>query len=420
MAERAADVLIVGGGPAGCATALTVAEAGFRPMIIDQRRFPRHKTCGGVVSPDGVALLAELGVPADRLAGFHRLDRLMFVADGVERSRRWPSPAGRADADEPAALAARRDLLDLVLLDVARDRGTIVLDDHEAVEPIVERGFVRGAVVRRGDHGAETIELRAPYTVIADGANSRFGRSLGTFRQRRWPYATAIQTVWSSPRSTSTALEVHLDLRHDDGHRLTGYGWVFPLGDGIVNIGVGAVSTTLGFSALNTTHLLEGFAHRIADRWSIDPTSPARPPTSGRIPMGGSVGPLAGPTTLAVGDAAGLANPFTGSGIDMALLSGSMAGSVIVDALRADDPTIIQQYPSRIDDRLGTYYKVGRLLDRIAGRPATMTRLARALVGSSALGAAALEIATGARPTTSTTARIWRALTGASRLAPEA
>lgn len=418
MADRAADVLIVGGGPAGCAAALAVTAAGYRPLIVEQRRFPRPKSCGGVISPDGVALLTDLGVTAERLGRYHRLDALAFVSDGVERRRRWPSPTNAIDSG-PTALATRRDLLDLDLYDTAREHGAVIVDEHEAIAPIVERGFVRGAVVRAGDSAA-TVDLRAPYTVIADGANSRFGRSLGTFRQRRWPYATAIQGLWSSPRSGSTTLDVHLDLRHQDGHRLTGYGWVFPLGDGAVNIGVGVISTARGFSALNTTHLLDEFAHRIAGRWSIDAGAPLRPPTSGRVPMGASVGPLAGPTTLAVGDAGGLANPFTGSGIDMALLTGSIAGAVIAEALSADDPTLIQQYPSRIDDRLGTYYKVGRLLDRLAGRPASMTRLANSLIGASAFGDAALEIATGALTTSTTTARLWRALTGASRLAPDA
>ena len=115
---------------------------------------------------------------------------------------------------------------------------------------------------------------------------------------------------------------------------ITGYGWVFPLGDGTLNIGIGVVSTAKEFRALNTTHLLEHFADDIAERWRIDPRVPAGAPASGRAPMGGSVGPTVGPTWLVIGDAAGSANPFVGAGIEYAYETGRIAGSVLDEALR--------------------------------------------------------------------------------------
>ena len=140
---------------------------------------------------------------------------------------------------------------------------------------------------------------------------------------------------------------------------MPGYGWIFPVGDGTVNIGVGLLSTFRDFKSVNTTHLLDAYARQIADRWEIDPDQPECRPTSGRIPMGGSVGPKAGPTYLVVGDAAGSVNPFNGEGIDYAYETARMAADVIHEALSEGDASALQRYPKLLDDEYGQYFKVG-------------------------------------------------------------
>ena len=126
---------------------------------------------------------------------------------------------------------------------------------------------------------------------------------------------------------------------------MPGYGWIFPVGDGTVNVGVGLLSTFRDFKSVNTTHLLDAYAHQVAERWEIDPDQPECKATSGRIPMGGSVGPKAGPTYLVVGDAAGAANPFNGEGIDYAYETGSHGREVLHEALDAGDPTVAAALP---------------------------------------------------------------------------
>ena len=188
--------------------------------------------------------------------------------------------------------------------------------------------------------------MRARYLVVADGANSRFGRALGTSRERTWPYATAIRNYFASPLHDTPAIELTVDLTDRNGMSITGYGWVFPLGDGTVNVGAGVVSTAKEFRAINTTHLLEQFATDIAERWRIEPDAPLGAPASGRVPMGGSVGPTAGPTWLVIGDAAGSANPFVGAGIEYAYETGRIAGDVLDEALRENNATVLQRYPA--------------------------------------------------------------------------
>jgi flavin-dependent dehydrogenase len=137
-----------------------------------------------------------------------------------------------------------------------------------------------------------------------------------------------------------------VDLTDRNGTSITGLGWVFPLGDGTVNVGCGVVSTAKDFRAINTTHLLEQFATDIAERWRIQPDAPLGAPASGRVPMGGSVGPAAGPTWLVVGDAAGSANPFVGTGIEYAYETGRIAGDVLDEALRENNATVLQRFPA--------------------------------------------------------------------------
>ena len=167
-------------------------------------------------------------------------------------------------------------------------------------------------------------------------------------------------------------------MKDRNGNPMPGYGWIFPVGDGTVNIGVGLLSTFRDFKSVNTTHLLDAYAHQIADRWEIDAAHPEARPVSGRIPMGGSVGPKAGPTHLVVGDAAGSVNPFNGEGIDYAYETARMAADVIHEALVDGDATALQRYPKLLDDEYGQYFKVARLFARVIGRPALMRELTRA------------------------------------------
>jgi flavin-dependent dehydrogenase len=174
-------------------------------------------------------------------------------------------------------------------------------------------------------------------------------------------------------------------VKDRQGNPLPGYGWIFPVGDGTVNIGVGLLSTFRDFKSVNTTNLLDAYAHQIADSWGIDPGSPTARATSGRIPMGGSVGPKAGPTYLVVGDAAGSVNPFNGEGIDYAYETARIAADILHEALVESDPAVLARYPKVLEDEFGQYFKVARLFARIIGKPLLMRELTRVGMNSRTL-----------------------------------
>jgi menaquinone-9 beta-reductase len=302
----------------------------------------------------------------------------------------WPS---HHDAPTDALVMRRRDL-DLMVLEHAASRGASVRYGHEAIEPIVERGFVRGALVRAP--GGAMLSVAARYVIVADGANSPFGRTLGTFRTRRWPFAAAIRSYWPSPLSGDDHLEIGIDLSDRSGQPLPGYGWVAPVGDGTVNIGVGLLSTARDFRGTNVAHLLDAHVAGIAQRWQLDPSASTGVVRVGRVPMGGSVQPTAGPTFLVVGDAAGVASPFTGAGIDTAFETGRMAADVTHDALTEDGPTALQHYPRLVADTYAEQYKLARLWGRLLGHPAAMSRVTGAAVRSHLVGDTLLRIMSGA------------------------
>jgi geranylgeranyl reductase family protein len=415
MTAEPFDVLVVGGGPAGAATAYWLADAGHDVCVIERKTFPREKTCGDGLTPRAVRQLTDMGL-AEPLERFHRFDGLRATAHGRSLELQWPSHP----VFPSHGYVVRRRELDQLVADNAVKAGATLWQGTEALAPLMDRGFVRGAVVRRREHGGDE-EVQARFVVVADGANSRFGRSLGTFRTRDWPYGTAIRGYWESPRHDDPWIESALDVKDRNGNPLPGYGWIFPVGDGTVNIGVGLLSTFRDFKSVNTTHLLREYAATAPSYWGLDPEAACGKPTSGRLPMGGSVGPKAGPTWLVVGDAAGTVNPFNGEGIDYAYETGRLAASLLHEALVDGDAGVLQTYQRRLDDEYGRYFKVARLFARVIGRPALMRELTRVGMRSRTLMEWALRImANLLRPDEIGPAETaYRAAAAIARLAPD-
>ncbi|MGH9165665.1 MAG: geranylgeranyl reductase family protein [Acidimicrobiales bacterium] len=363
---------MVGGGPSGAACAYWLAEAGHDVVVVEKKRYPREKTCGDGLTPRSVRQLHDMGLAAE-LAGHHRFDGLRSIAFGRTLELKWPE---HPDFPSYGYVVTRKDL-DHLVVERAVKAGATLWQETEAVEPVMDAGLLRGAVVKRKDSGA-TEEVRARYVVVADGANSRFGRALGTSRDRAYPLCMAIRGYYTSPRHDEPWIESHLDVRDKDGHVLPGYGWIFPVGDGRVNVGIGLLSTFKQWKSVNTSHLLAAFADYAPKSWDIRPETSCGPPTGGKLPMALSVTPRVGPTHLVVGDAGGAINPFNGEGICYAYETGRMAAEAVGQALETGDGLALQDYRRRVSAEYELYYKVARAFVHIIGNPPLM----RALVGT--------------------------------------
>ncbi|MDQ1446575.1 MAG: menaquinone-9 beta-reductase [Acidimicrobiaceae bacterium] len=363
------DVVVVGGGPSGAACAYWLAEAGHDVLLLEKKQYPREKTCGDGLTPRSVKQLEDMGL-ADKLAEHHRFDGLRSIAFGRTLEMRWPA---HPDLPDYGYVVTRKDL-DHFVAERAVKAGATLWEQSEAVAPVLSGGLVRGASVKRKELG-HVVDVRARYVVVADGANSRFGRALGTSRRRDYPLGMAIRGYFESPRHDDPWIESHLDIRDRAGNVLPGYGWIFPVGDGRVNVGIGLLSTFNQWKAVNTTHLMEAFVDYAPASWGISPASSCGPATGGRLPMGMSVGPAVGPTWIVTGDAAGAINPFNGEGIAYAYETGRLAAGVVGDALSSGDGLVLQEYPRLLDERYGLYFKVARAFVRIIGRPELMRLL---------------------------------------------
>jgi geranylgeranyl reductase family protein len=363
------DLLIIGAGPAGACAAYWAARAGLDVVAIDRAAFPRDKTCGDLIGPRAVAQLDDMGLGA-RLTDHHRITKLRAVAHGKATELDWPSH----QRFPGYGYTVRRRDLDALVANRASDAGADVRFGVEAVRPVFDNGILAGAAVRSLGDDATVIsgsdaEIRARYLVIADGAGSPFGRDLGTWRNRAYPQGVAIRGYYESPSHDSTVAESVFDVRdHLDTH-VPGYGWIFPVGDGTVNVGIGLLSTFRDYTSVDTTALLESFANNVAGRWDIDPASPVVAPSGGRLPMAGSVGPKVGPTFIVVGDAAGTVNPFNGEGVDYAYETGRKATELVIQALGTDNGLVLQRYNTWLETEFGAYFKVARLFARVVGNP---------------------------------------------------
>ena len=365
------DVVIVGGGPSGSACAYWLARAGWSVCLIEKKTFPREKTCGDGLTPRAVHQLSQMGLePAVAQYG-HRYNGLRAFGFGASLEMNWP--------DHPVfpnyGYTITRFNLDGLVAEQAGQNGAVVLNGVEALallEPDESsvgglRG-ARGVVVKDKATGA-TGEIRGRYLVVGDGQNSRMGRELGTIRNRQWPMGMALRGYYSSDRHDEAWIESHLDIRDPNGDVVPGYGWIFPLGDGRVNVGVGLLSTGGAWKGVNTTKLQEYFVAQTADAWGLNDETCCGPATGGRLPMGLALSPRVGANTLIIGDAAGTVNPFNGEGIAYGYESGRLAASVVGEALLANDPTTLRLYDERLDQAYGDYYKVARAFVRIISEP---------------------------------------------------
>ena len=359
------DALVVGGGPAGAATALELARRGHRVVVIEREASRHRGHASALLNPRALHMLDRLRVhpPAGHRVGHVRLTT-------AEHSSRieWPDHPDLPDHGLVSNGLSR------TLAASAEADGVTFLTGHTATSPIIDRGFVRGAHVTAPDGTA--FEARAGYTVIADGANSQFGRALGTFREPKWPYGLAHQAAFPSDADASDTVEMVLDLRDRSGTPIIGHGWMYPAGDGTVTVGVVMMSTSPSFRVVNPANLFQRLVDDRSEEWKIT-GAPLDPPSGRRLPVGLSVGPAAGPTYLLVGDSVGAANPFSRTGIEAALETGWFAAEVLDEAIRTGDAAHLQRYPQLLDERFGSYYQVGRLTARMLGHPSVARRTER-------------------------------------------
>jgi geranylgeranyl reductase family protein len=353
------DVAIIGGGPGGSATAIAAARAGLRVLLCEKAPYGRDKVCGDGLTPRAIAALNDLQI--DHSVA-HRIDGLRMIAGKKQRELAWPTTTRFPNH----GAVWPRNRFDNHLLDVAISSGAEVRFECEAL-PIIEDGRAVGII-------AAGQEIRASLVVLATGAQGAAAKMLGAVRDPNETFGLAIRAYVPSPRHAERHLEACLSLRDEHGTPVPGYGWMFPAGDGTVNIGVGALSTMKGFKKLNLNTLLDQYFSLVKEPWSLGDYIDK--PRAWRLPM--SCVRRHGPGWVAIGDAAGFVNPMNGEGIDYALESGMLA----IECFVHNPETASADYDRLVGERFDAFLRTGRRFSFIIGHPWLLRPGLRVAVGT--------------------------------------
>jgi menaquinone-9 beta-reductase len=373
-ATGTADVIVVGAGPAGSATAYYLASAGLDVLVLEKSHFPREKVCGDGLAPRAVKALTGMGVPISEGDGWVRSKGLRIIGGGGRIELNWPE----LSSFPGYSLVRTRLDFDETLARHAEKAGARVLEGVNVTGPVRDdrTGRVTGVTAHETINGQKVERVfRGRVVVAADGNSSRLSVALGLRKRDDRPLGVAVRSYYTSPRHDDDYLEAWLDLW--DGEKLLpGYGWIFGMGDGTSNVGLGLLNTSEAFGNIDYRVLLRRWLAGMPAEWGLTEENRTQPVRGAALPMGFNRTPHYTDGVLLAGDSGGMVNPFNGEGIGYALEAGEIAARTIVQALArptaADAEAVLRTYPRQLKDAWGGYYTLGRTFVNLIGHPSFM------------------------------------------------
>ncbi len=376
-----ADVIVVGAGPAGSATAHYLAQTGLDVLLLEKATFPRDKICGDGLTPRAVAELIRMGVPTEESDGWIRNWGLRTYGAGHRIEIPWPELA-----EMPSyGLARSRMNLDETLARHAVASGARLREGVAVTGPVRHErsGRILGVTTRsvdaKGRRTGEERSYRARIVVDAGGVSARLATTMGIEKNDNRPMGVAIRTYFRSPRHDDPMMESHLELWDGEPGRsnlMPGYGWIFALGDGTVNVGLGSLSSTAKPTKLDYKGLFATWMRNAPAEWEFTPENQVGELRSAALPMAFNRKPHYSQGMLLVGDSGGMVSPFNGEGIAYAMQSGRIAADVVSQALARTTPYAMEKalrtYPAILADELGGYFTMGQVFARLIERPEIM------------------------------------------------
>jgi len=372
----AADVIVVGAGPAGSTTAYYLAQAGLDVLLLEKTAFPREKVCGDGLTPRAVKQLIDMGVDISAENGWIRNKGLRIVGGGHSIEIPWPQLSTYPDF----GLVRTRKDFDQALAEHAVAAGARLLERTSVIAPIMDESTgrivgVRAQVKNEDGTAGPQKAFHAPLVVAADGNSSRLSLALGLQKRDDRPMGVAVRTYYTSPRTNDDWLESWLEL-WDGDKLLPGYGWIFGVGDGTVNVGLGILNTSSAFGNVDYKDLLTRWLEQTPQEWGFREANRTEPIRGAALPMGFNRTPHYTRGLLLVGDAGGMVNPFNGEGIAYAMESAAIAARTIVQAHSRPTPAqaelALASYPQQMKQALGGYYTLGRWFVKAIGNPEIM------------------------------------------------
>lgn len=376
-----ADVIVVGAGPAGSAAAHYCAAAGLDVLLMEKSSFPRDKICGDGLTPRAVSELVRMGVPTPEEDGWIRNIGLRAVAGGRSYEFPWPE----LKTYPSYGLARSRMNLDQTLAEHARSTGATLMERTNVTGAVTDErtGRVVGVTARpvdeAGRKAGDERTYRAPVVIAADGVSARMATSLGIEKSNNRPMGVAVRTYFTSPRHDDQWMESQLELwdgKPGKSNLLPGYGWIFALGDGTVNVGLGSVSSTAAATKIDYKNLFARWMENAPEEWGFTAENQLGPVRGAALPMGFNRKPLYTRGLMLVGDAGGMVSPFNGEGIAYAMQAGRTAADVVAQArVRGTDASrerALATYPEIMRRDIGGYYTLGRYFVKLIEHPQIM------------------------------------------------
>jgi len=369
-----ADVLVVGGGPAGSSIAHALATRGIDVMVVDRARFPRPKPCAEYLSPQASRILSRMGAldeversGAAALAGIK-----VFAPNGSVIAGDFVAKHGYHGFRD-RGLSVRREILDAILLERARAAGARIVEGAKVTEVLREpAGRVRG--VRLTADGASR-EIRARIVVGADGLGSVVARRLGLTRRLRWPRRIALVTHYKGVKDVGEHGEMHVA---PDGYV------------GVADVGGGLTTVAAVFPVSRSREIARDRTEFLR-RWLFDQRRLAlRFASAERVTPVVATGPFASyarrawaPGAALVGDAADFFDPFTGEGIYSALRGGEILADHVSETLAAPTAALadaaLLDYDRARRREFGGKWIVERVIGAVVASPRLINRAARRL-----------------------------------------
>ena len=375
--DNDADVIVVGAGPGGSTTAYHLARHGIRVLVLEKSQFPREKVCGDGLTPRAVKQLIKMGLAADgsfQEQGWLTNKGLRVIGGGVRLELDWPELASYPNY---GLVRTRLDFDDLLAKQAVK-AGADLRTGITVTGPVRDdAGRTVGVTTEsEGDHRS----FRAPLVISADGVSGRFPLALGLAKREDRPIGVAVRRYYHSPvKHDDDYLESWLELRSKEGgdRLLPGYGWIFGMGDGRVNVGLGVLNSSAAFGKTNYRRMLTEWLSATPADWGMNDEANADGPILGAaLPMGFNRVPHYTNGVLLVGDSGGMVNPFNGEGIAYAMESGELAAEVVAQALGRpaglDRERALAAYPAELKARYGGYYRLGNVFVKLIGNPQIM------------------------------------------------